>query len=530
MPVLLQPISQNHARSMRESGVPARKVQVPGRTPKGSGSCTALARRRRPRWILRRIRRRISPACLAPCRRHHIRSKARDSRIGHIPRVSLGTLPVRRRAHVMAIFEYQWCSGTESSTDRVSQYTMARITITVGDRNVTSVYDRYLREYRDHIFVPLAHVAEWLAANWWHLWYEPANVGGDQRPGFAARHDLAHAGNGFVLPRMTFVPIGNQIRVAARGWRPKHAPLEFRSACDEMLRREDLEQEFGALVDDVIARLRETRTPFQALESEWRAIESLDSDAREFCQAAALMGLDPFDLDVRTADRIADAWNHTPPSIREETLGSAHEDSLEAIRACLAHWLESAEQAQSGDDWQAVRQAVRGRVVDADPPWRSGHDDARAVRQELTAAPGRFEFGEHGIRPIWSQEVEASPSPRLQGCVASDSPSCVVVRKSESGRRFLLARALGDYIGREHPGPAILGTLETARQARSRAFAAEFLAPAEWLRSRVGVAPSINGRAVRELAAELGVSEMVVEHQVQNHHIATVCEPVDKFE
>ena len=29
MPVLLQPISQNHARSMRESGVPAREVQVP---------------------------------------------------------------------------------------------------------------------------------------------------------------------------------------------------------------------------------------------------------------------------------------------------------------------------------------------------------------------------------------------------------------------------------------------------------------------------------------------------------------------
>ena len=117
----------------------------------------------------------------------------------------------------MAVFEYQWCSGAEPSTDRVSQYTMARITITVGDRNVTSVYDHYLREYRDHIFVPLAHIAEWLAANWWHLWYEPANVAGDQRPGFSARHDLAHAGNGFVLPRMTFVPIGNQIRVAARG-------------------------------------------------------------------------------------------------------------------------------------------------------------------------------------------------------------------------------------------------------------------------------------------------------------------------
>ena len=79
------------------------------RNSKRSGSCTALARRRRPPWILRRIRRRISPACLAPRRRHRIRSEARDSRIGHIPRVSLGILPVRRRARVMAVFEYQWC-------------------------------------------------------------------------------------------------------------------------------------------------------------------------------------------------------------------------------------------------------------------------------------------------------------------------------------------------------------------------------------------------------------------------------------
>ena len=515
---------------MRESGVPARKVQVSGGTPEGSGSCPALARRRRPQWILWRIRRRISPARLAPRRKHGIRSEARDSGIGHIPRVSLGILPVRRRARLMAIFEYQWCSGAEPSPDRVSQHTMARITITVGGRNVTSVYDRYLREYRDHIFVPLAHVAEWLAANWWHLWYEPANVARDQRPGFSARHNLAHAGDGFVLPWMTFVPIGNQIRVAAKGWSPRHAPLEFRSACDEMLPRDDLEQEFRALVDEVIAQLRATRTPFEPLESEWSAIESLDSDAREFCQAAALMGLDPFDLDVRTADRIAHVWNHTHPSIREETLGSAYEDSLEAIQTCLAHWLESAEQAQSGDDWHAVRQAVRGRVVDGDPPWRSGHDDARAVRQELTAAPGRFDFGEDGTRTIWSQDVEESPSPRVQGCVASDSPSCIVVRKAEPGKRFLLARALGDYIGREHPGPAILGTLETARQARSRAFAAEFLAPAEWLRSQVGIAQSIDGRVVRELATELGVSEMVVEHQVENHHIAAVCEPFGEFD
>ncbi|MCY4374979.1 MAG: hypothetical protein OXC31_14555 [Spirochaetaceae bacterium] len=310
--------------------------------------------------------------------------------------------------------------------------------------------------------------------------------------------------------------------MAATSWSPKHAPLEFRGECDVVLGRDELEQEFRALIADVIGRLRETQTPFEALESEWEAIESLDSEAREFCQACALMGLDPFDIDVRTADRIARVWNQLDPAIREETLGSAREDSLEEVQTWLGHWLESAEQKDSGEHWHAVRHAVRARSATGNLPWRRGYDDARAVREELAAAPGRFDFDDRGPRAIWSQDVEESPSPRIQGCVASDSPSCVVVRKPLTGRRFLLARALGDYMGREEPGPAILATIETARQAQSRAFAAEFLAPAEWVRTQVGHARFVDGEAMDDFAAELGVSSWVVRHQIQNHDIAEI--------
>ena len=101
-----------------------------------------------------------------------------------------------------------------------------------------------------------------------------------------------------------------------------------------------------------------------------------------------------------------------------------------------------------------------------------------------------------------------------------------MVRKPDKGRRFLLARALGDYIGRSESGPAILGTLNTARQAESRAFAAEFLAPAESLRERVGNARAVDSQAVDELADEMKVSSWVVRHQVTNHAIAEVEDPL----
>lgn len=242
----------------------------------------------------------------------------------------------------MAIFDYEWCDDAEPSSDRVSQYTMARVRIEAGGQAVTSLYDRYLKDNRDHVFVPLAHVAEWMAANWWHLWYEAADVSGEQRPGFLARHDLADAGNGFVLPRVTFVPVGDRIRVRARRWSPMHAPIEFRAECDVMLERDDVEQEFRSLIGDVIERLRAKRTPFESLESEWQAIESLDQEEREFCQAVAITGLDPFDLDAQTADRIARAWNQMDPAIREDALGAAPERSLDAIKIWSDRCLESA--------------------------------------------------------------------------------------------------------------------------------------------------------------------------------------------
>lgn len=425
----------------------------------------------------------------------------------------------------MAIFDYEWCDDAEPSSDRVSQYTMARVRIEAGGQAVTSLYDRYLKDNRDHVFVPLAHVAEWMAANWWHLWYEAADVSGEQRPGFLARHDLADAGNGFVLPRVTFVPVGDRTRVRARRWSPMHAPIEFRAECDVMLERDDVEQEFRSLIGDVIQRLKAKRTPFESLESEWRAIESLDQEEREFCQAVAITGLDPFDLDAQTADRIARAWNQMDPAIREDALGAAPERSLDEIKNWSDRCLESAEQGRSGDSWQSIRQAVRRGGANGDLPWQIGYHDARAVRCELGAASGRFDFDDAGRLGIWSGEAE-SPSRRIHGIVASESPSCVMIRKPKPGKRFLLARALGDYIGRGEPAPAILSSLDTGRQARSRAFAAEFLAPAAWLRNHVSGAESVDGEAVDELAAELDVSSWVVRHQIQNHHIAEIANPV----
>ena len=105
--------------------------------------------------------------------------------------------------------------------------------------------------------------------------------------------------------------------------------------------------------------------------------------------------------------------------------------------------------------------------------------------------------------------------------MAADAPVCVLAPKREAGKRFLMARALGEYVGRFEPGPALLSALATERQARSRAFAAELLAPSESLRRQLRGRP-VEPEQVDELALEYGVSTEVIRHQMENHGLATV--------
>ncbi len=88
-------------------------------------------------------------------------------------------------------------------------------------------------------------------------------------------------------------------------------------------------------------------------------------------------------------------------------------------------------------------------------------------------------------------------------------------------RRFERARALHMLLVQARPALVTAGF--AAVQQASRAFAAELLAPAAWLASRVD-GGGVDEDRVRELAAELGVSEMVVQHQLANHRLADVVE------
>ena len=418
-------------------------------------------------------------------------------------------------------FESRWLDSDPPATG--ADATFAELSIRVGRDPVTSLLETPLRggktRYRDHVVVPLLSVAEWLVSNWWHLWHEVADTGAP-RPGFESRHDLAYAGDGFLLPRLEMFPDADRVHLQWSKWNPQNARIEFIGEGRAIVDREALESEFRKLIEAVLARLGglPSGTDHCAfLSSDWVAINSLEADEAEFVQAAALLGIDPFDVQDSVANALVKFWETSQPSIRQEVLASADEESLAHVGRWLDDSLARLEESNHGAGWGAVREAAPADLSGA--PWTRGHALADSIRRHLGIGEDKVEFDSSGSLALPNLTLQ-TPCKRIQGLVASNAPTCVTAPSSrETGKRFLLARALGDYIGRAQPGPGILSSLLTDRQAQSRAFAAQFLAPADSIRARLEDQHPEEG-LIDEIGFEFGVSSEVIRRQIDNHQLA----------
>ena len=306
-------------------------------------------------------------------------------------------------------------------------------------------------------------------------------------------------------------------------YKPQHARIEFVDEGNERVARDELETELRNLIDSVIERLYgrpDTAPAADNLARVWNAVNGLDADELEFSRAAALFGLDPFDVQDDVADGIVAFWARTEPSLREDALASA---SDYAQLPWLAAWFEGVlpalEAEEHDNDWVSVRRALPPPPLGFEP-WTRGYTLARTTRERIGANGGRFDFPRRGRMAIPHQPLQP-PSTRIHGLVAAETPACITVPRGQSGTRFLIARALGEYLGRSTPGPSLLSSLPTDRQAQSRAFAAEFLAPAEALRQRLA-GNDLEPERVDDLAEEFGVSSQLIRHQVRNHDLATI--------
>ena len=295
----------------------------------------------------------------------------------------------------------------------------------------------------------------------------------------------------------------------------------------------ELRETCADLVDRVIRRLLSLGVDGTFLQEEWNAIQTADDEESKFCGAAAGLGWDPYALDdeqrdgiLRLAEKLGVLLDEAIPALDTENLHAGCSAIESAVEQAKLNSVSLRSLDPLGDEL-ARNERIGGN------PWEVGYGLARRLRGSLevdgdplpTMARMAEALGEDP-ESVEKATRPASPftaAPLIDGVITRNDdqlPAFAFRRVGEHSRRFHFCRALSEVLA--SPGEdALLTRAHSERQQRSRAFAAEFLAPSSGLRTRIS-REVVDGEDLDELAVEFGVSSRVIEHQIVNHRIARI--------
>ncbi|MBA4795196.1 MAG: ArsR family transcriptional regulator [Phenylobacterium sp.] len=353
----------------------------------------------------------------------------------------------------------------------------------------------------------LNEVAVRLLRNWWRVFYrldDPFRL-------YALTIDSVSE----ALPGALFLKaVGEFIELSAR---PTQDPLQEPSLKSELSQKAAQTLFIESLVEPVALYLERGRRfdrPIHALWSRLRDVLQYEREAL-FARTAGALGLSPHDL----SDHQFDAVRHLISVIPEEgpRLEFASSTLPEALGATLGWVQHELRTHRDKNRFEGLRHLKSIEKKKGVAPWDVGKQKAEAVRRRLRLADDRAVGGLPGLEKFFGAagfQASAMADDPLRGFRGqADHDPVIVVRESgPAGTAFLLARAVGDYLGYDD-AEAPISELRTDRQAMGRAFAAELLAPAD------GVIHMIDqeGQTKLAVARHYGVDLPVVSYQYANH-------------
>jgi hypothetical protein len=223
-------------------------------------------------------------------------------------------------------------------------------------------------------------------------------------------------------------------------------------------------------------------------------------------------------------DMVVQAASSLPQALAEDVFRSVTPSSLPRVSQWVLRGIERLKNSGSHLPILAEARKVLKRPGPG-APWEEGYRLARDFRKRVELpdqVPIRLEtiLGEN--LPLIDAEAPP-PHPNLDGLVAAfdTSISFYAAKSRDDSKRFFLARALGVYLEGQSTFPALLSSAITQPQKRSRAFAAELLAPANVLKQHL-TSGFVDEEEIEKLARDFGVSSYVISHQITNHKLAEI--------
>lgn len=401
--------------------------------------------------------------------------------------------------------EWQDDAGNAAPEERA---TVGDFRLFIGSQNVTKhMLDDTVQ---DHVTVAMYGLASGLVHDWWTI--------------FGARDrefSLRDYRTGYLVPDIRIQFDGSAFEVSAQQTAYDNPDVRFWAGSSEVLSRLDGEAWLSQLIGDVLSRLQSLGISDTSAARRWRRVQtSLHSDEQAFCEAAGARGLDPYEI----ADDEAAFIENSEAVFQQETLVEFVAGAGEVDTAKLISWVKRMNRSD-GSQYRlpSLRPIADKIAADASEEcggqgWSRGYRRARALRKELNLDQhSRFaSFRELALRLGGARSFNLAPKVDGISALRREGRHGVHVHLRNHGdttaHLFALARAVGDVVCFPKPEAAPINSLRKAfRQAAGRAFAAEFLAPINEIRSMLA-----DERDIYSISDEMHVSSMVVQHQIEN--------------
>jgi len=364
------------------------------------------------------------------------------------------------------------------------------------------------------------HLSEWIAWNWWRLRWEPRST---TVRDWSSSHRMTTIGGGYIWPNITIFSDGERIALIAKPTEERpQTPFRYIADIAAVLQASEFESGVDSFIEQVLGRLDSERIAETNLQMIWQGVlkERSTTALARARKLEALLGQEPDESDPKILDQlIADS----------EALGSGSVDEIAAdhgIGGTITTARELREIAASRGYDASPRDVVRlaygsglprsGEV----PAWRLGAAVANTLREQerLNGEP----ISDKELARLAGTQVVAI-NDRTSGSGISfaldDNPmrGRIVLRsKWKTGRRFELARILGDRIARQQSSRLFPATRSyTYRQKMQRAFAAEFLSPFNVVEEMLRGDYSMENQ--QEVAEYFNVSPMTIRTLLVNH-------------
>ena len=413
-----------------------------------------------------------------------------------------------------------------SQAPDLGEVDVAEIRIALGELALIQIADIGRGQLRDFVRASSVSLGFWFTDNWWRLRWETMRDYKTATADWRLRHELTSVSGGTTWPPLMIYGVGARVVVAPIAIGPRaRVPVSYVPAPVSIMPGQTYEAGVDAFLKKVLencARAKDGKALKILLNQLNR--ERKDPELAAWRRLEATLGYDPDDA----SENLIESLTVQERRVGTEAVEEAAASSPGATASTTLAQVISASEASTVliNLTSAVKtHDVIVRIDPWKPVWLAAENAAAQFRKAVGRAKGPIlnkAFGD--ILAIRWQDVTAASStaeklPYGAWLTGDGTKERIALQaKSSAGRRFELARVIGDALLSRNANFGLFSRARTDRQKFQRAFAQSLLCPLEDLQEHIDVTGPTDEQ-IKAAAKHFHVHETVVRTLLVNKSV-----------